>query len=210
MSCSRFMRQIPLAMGQDLGPEQMRSFDGHLRRCLACYREFRDYADALARLDPLRSPPDFDAPDGLCEAIMDEVREHEPGPLAPHPTPLWSRSSRTLRYGLPLAAALAVFLLAGMYAARLGGSAPVHLPQIPRQLLDPKVVTVNRFQDEPNQQPSQQPNQQRDQQPDQLGPSYLFPEQHQPGRLRLIGPASSRRSEPLPAVVVPISKRNDF
>ena len=208
MTCKRFMRQIPLAVGQDLSPEQLRSFDVHLRRCLSCYREFRDYADALSALDPLRAPAGFEAPDGLPEAIMAEVRMNEPGPLAPHPTPIWSRSSRTLRYGLPAAAAVLVFGLAGLYVTNQGGELPGHTPQIPRGLVDdPRVVPVNRFPGAPD---PAAPDPAKADLEDQLGPSYVFPERFHPGKLRLIGPVPSLRSEPLPSVTVPISKRNDF
>jgi len=182
---------IPLAVGLDLAAEEQQAFDDHLRRCLSCYREYRDYVDALAALDPLRAPAGFEAPEGLAEAIVAEVRAGEPGPLAPHPTPFWARPSRTIRYGLPLAAAAVVFTLAGLFVSQFGKRPEGHVPQMPK-IFDAPVVTP--IVNDP---------------PDQFGPAYVFPESIHPGRLRRVeGPL--RMSEPLPTMVVPINKRNDY
>lgn len=214
MNCKRIMRQIPLAVGQDLGVGKQRSFDEHLRRCLPCYREFRDYTDALAALDPLRAPADFKAPAGLAQTIIAELRANQPGPLAPHPTPIWSRSSRALRYGLPLAAAFAIFALAGIFSMNeagnpggesLGQQSRISMPPVESVGFVESVESVESLT-----RTISAPPHELDFRDDQLGPAYVFPERFHPGRLRLVGPVSSRRSDPLPHVIVPISKRNDF
>ncbi|MFH0946487.1 MAG: hypothetical protein V2A76_14925 [Planctomycetota bacterium] len=192
MSCRKFRGQTPLAVGHDLPADQQRTFDEHLRGCLSCYREYRDHADALAALNPLRAPASFDAPDGLVDAIIAGVWAAEPGPLAPHPTPFWARPSRTIRYGLPLAATVLIFSLAGLYLSMVGGEPQGRVPQIPPYVSSPTLRPISNTPD------------------DEIGPVYVFPERFHPGRLRHVGPASLRWSEPLPPAAVPISERNDF
>ena len=195
MICRKFRSRIPLAVGHDLPVDQQRQFDEHLRHCLSCYREYRHHADALAALNPARAPATFDAPEGLAEAILAEIREGEPGPLAPHPTPFWARSSRTIRYGVPFAAAVLIFSLAGLYFSMVGGETQGHVPQIPKDLNRPDTTVLYDPTD-----PA-----------DQFGQQYVvYPDRIHPGRLRHVGTAPFRKSEPLPPVVVPISKRNDF
>lgn len=192
MTCKQFRKRIPLAIGNDLDGDALAVFDEHLRSCLACYREYRDFADAMAELDVLRAPDPSEPPDELVEAILAEVRAAEPGPLAPHPTPFWARS-RLVRNGVPVAAAVVVFSFAGlMVFGDRGNTTQRTAPRIPDDEFLPTVVNVAPG-------PA-----------DQFGTRYIFPVNLHPNLTNGSESRRPRSTEPLPPAVVPISHRNDF
>ena len=111
LSCMQTASLAALASGRDLPRDEQARFDEHVRKCLACYREYREYLNSRGQLDPLRG--DGVAPDGLLDEVMAGIRANEPGPLAPHPNPWWTRP--LLGQVIPLAASFVFFALAGMY-----------------------------------------------------------------------------------------------
>lgn len=196
---------MPLAAGgagagADLDPRRLVEFERHVRSCLSCYRELREYGEALQALRPLRAPADSAPPEGLEDAILAGVarmQAGEPGPLAPHPAPFYARPA-VIKTALPAAALLLISAVAGLLL-QLGGAAPqppgeFERPpaRIPEGAFLPVVRTVEPGPSWPA---------------DQLGDRYVFPA----GLHRvLLESDRSLKIEPLPPAVVPVSNRNDY
>ncbi len=197
MSCTRIQKKLPLAVGGDLDAESLERVTTHVRGCLTCYRVYRSYRDSLNALGPFRAPSAPSAPPGLFEAIMRDVEERVEGPRAPHPTPLWARSSRLARYTIPFAAGFVVVASVGLHVFdRRTNERPV-APS--RDETSAPFVFVNR-------------NGSGSGPADRIdsSDSFVIPPVLRSGRLRPIGPASLRRSEPFPPAALRTISQDDF
>ncbi len=74
---------LPLHVGGDLDPKHVGTVDAHLKQCLSCFREFREFAVMRGRLGVLAEKP---LPEGVLEGFTEEVMARiqvgEPGPAA--------------------------------------------------------------------------------------------------------------------------------
>lgn len=85
-SCRTVRHMLPLHAGGDLDPRHVDAVDGHLKTCLPCFREFREYASMRSRLGVLaeeRLPEG--ALEGFAEEVMARIAVGEPGPAAAAP-----------------------------------------------------------------------------------------------------------------------------
>lgn len=112
LTCRSVRDLLPLHCGNDLPPEKAIAVDQHLHACLACFREYRDFAAMRGRLGVLAEEP---LPEGAIEGFTEEVMARivvgEEGPAAELPT-----ASRWRRLDVPsvrLAAAAALLLAVG-------------------------------------------------------------------------------------------------
>jgi hypothetical protein len=112
LTCRSVRDLLPLHCGGDLPPEKAIVVDQHLHACLACFREYRDYAAMRGRLGVLAEEPlPQGALDGFTEEVMARLVVAEEGPAAELPS-----ASRWRRLDVPavrLAAAAALVLAVG-------------------------------------------------------------------------------------------------
>jgi hypothetical protein len=103
---------LPLHAGGDLDPRHVDAVDAHLKDCLPCFREFREYASMRSRLGVLAEErlPDG-ALEGFAEEVMARIAVGEPGPAAVIPGTLIKRWPSLPQ--LAAAASLLIVCLAG-------------------------------------------------------------------------------------------------
>jgi hypothetical protein len=103
---------LPLHAGGDLDPRHVEAVDVHLKNCLPCFREFREYASMRSRLGVLAEErlPDG-VLDGFAEEVMARIAVGEPGPAAVAPGSPMSRWPSLPR--LAAAASLLIVCVAG-------------------------------------------------------------------------------------------------
>jgi len=117
-TCRTIRDLLPLHAGGDLPSDKAVLVDEHLHACLACFREFRDYAAMRGRLGVLAEEPlPPRALDGFTEDVMARIALGEEGPAAALPlaSRWWSVRSQPVR--LAAAAALFAALTAGLWQA---------------------------------------------------------------------------------------------
>jgi hypothetical protein len=77
MTCREFRGLLVYIAFGDLPPEQLRSAKGHLKQCLTCAAEWRDYQNItqLARqLAPAPLPPELE---GRLQSLLKSLRRDE-------------------------------------------------------------------------------------------------------------------------------------
>lgn len=123
-TCRQVRDLLPLHVGGDLDPRQAETVDEHLHRCLACFREYREFLNLRGRLGVLADEP---LPSGVLDGFADEVMARiavgEPGPAAELPGRT-STLHRITRY----AAAAAVLFALGLGLASLNDLPPTQVP----------------------------------------------------------------------------------
>lgn len=98
MKCGEIRKGISRELDGTLSEEELRTVESHLESCEAC-REFRA---AFAELHSLhREAEVFDPPVSLLPSIMEAVEERSKG---------WTWTHGWLRFALPAAAAVVLFL----------------------------------------------------------------------------------------------------
>jgi hypothetical protein len=133
---------LPLHVGGDLDPRHIDAVDDHLKTCLSCFREFREYATMRSRLGVLaeeRLPEG--ALEGFAEEVMARIAVGEPGPAAAAPgAPVirWPLLPR-----LAAAAALLIVCVAGWRYTTDGALTPLDRPSTTNPL--PPSSTVSQL-----------------------------------------------------------------
>jgi anti-sigma factor RsiW len=112
LTCRTVRDLLPLHSGGDLPPDKAMAVDQHLHACLACFREYRDFAAMRGRLGVLAEEPlPQGALDGFTEEVMARLVVGEEGPAAQLPsTRGWNRFEQP---AVRLAAAAALLLAVG-------------------------------------------------------------------------------------------------
>jgi Putative zinc-finger len=120
LTCRTVRDLLPLHCGGDLPQEKAIAVDQHLHACLACFREYREFAAMRGRLGVLAEEPlPQGALDGFTEEVMARLVVGEEGPAAELPSAHgWGRVDQpAVRYAA--AAALLVAVGFGLWQADL-------------------------------------------------------------------------------------------
>lgn len=190
MNCDQVRNEIPLAVGGDLVPQLQKAVMEHVKTCLSCYRLYHEYEESLEALHSLKASDPSRVPDGILDAVMADVRTGVPGPAAPPPrVPVWARVNQIRRVAVPFAAGLAVMASAAFFMED-----------------DPTLVTEPEIEASP----LTSGNEIVGRNSDSFGMDAILPDRTS-GTLRLVGPASFRKTEPLPpARLRTVGLHNDF
>ncbi len=133
MNCKRIRSKLDLLAGDDLAGRDADEVEAHLRRCLACYREYVEMRELLGTVRGARRPDDVAVSREPADEFVDSVmsRIQGPPPAAPRLLPRLAMVSGW-------AAALVLGLTVGWYRWQLQGSAG--RPGDPSLVRDPTVV----------------------------------------------------------------------
>jgi len=128
-TCRTVRNMLPLHAGGDLDPRHVAAVDEHLKGCLTCYRELREFVSMRGRLGVLAEAPlPRGILDGFAEEVMARIDIREPGPAAEAPRPAsvhWYAWPRLAAAAAVLIAALAGWRLLEDEGVPLGSSQPV-------------------------------------------------------------------------------------
>jgi hypothetical protein len=118
MNCKRIRSKLDLLAGDDLAGRDAAEVEAHLRRCLACYREYVEMRELLSAVRGASRPADVagsrEPSDDFVHGVMSRIQG--PPPAAPRLLPRLAMVSGW-------AAALVLGLTVGWYRWQLQGSA---------------------------------------------------------------------------------------
>ena len=117
MNCNEICDKLSLYIDNELGDEEMRQMEEHIKSCVNCQKEMEEYENLISVLQSL---PEEEPPEGYCARLHEKLLENGPQLETRKEASKIKKINRFkwMKYGSIAAALVLVFLVGNMNSGK--------------------------------------------------------------------------------------------